>query len=483
MAVTSMWPIKGRVDKVINYARNPEKTTEKVYQDLSGLHAINGVVEYAADDMKTEKRAYVTCLNCSEENAAQQFMETKRLWSQITGMDKTSGRVCYHGYQSFLEGEVTAETAHEIGVELAARLWGNEYEVVVATHCNTNHYHNHFILNNVSLIDGHKFFNSPLDYQAMRRESDRLCLEHRISIIEEPTGRGQNYQEYMAEKNGKPTNRSLIRSDIDRAVKASVTEREFYRILEEMGYELKLYTENGRMLKYPALRPPGAKGLFRFHKLSESGYSLEEIRDRIAVNYHRKNPFPDEETEKVKEYRQQTQPHIRPTGLRAVYIRYCYELNIIRKYPASEKRVSFFMREDLQRLEKLDEQIRFLADNGIETIDDLTLFRKEKREKLDTLIDLRQKLRNELKCAIRVENAEKVAQIKEKIAEISGEMREIRKEVTLCDRIEERSAPMAEELKKLSNEQTKDEGKEERPNEQLFRRRSGTGREDDAGRY
>ena len=134
-----MWPIKGRVDKVINYARNPEKTTEKVYQDLSGLHAINGVVEYAADDMKTEKRAYVTCLNCSEENAAQQFMETKRLWSQITGMDKTSGRVCYHGYQSFLEGEVTAETAHEIGVELAARLWGNEYEVVVATHCNTNH--------------------------------------------------------------------------------------------------------------------------------------------------------------------------------------------------------------------------------------------------------------------------------------------------------------------------------------------------------
>ena len=54
-----MWPIKGRVDKVINYARNPEKTTEKVYQDLSGFHAINGVVEYAADDMKTEKRAYV----------------------------------------------------------------------------------------------------------------------------------------------------------------------------------------------------------------------------------------------------------------------------------------------------------------------------------------------------------------------------------------------------------------------------------------
>lgn len=59
MAVTSIWPIKGRVDKVINYARNPEKTHDK--ERLSELHEIEGVVEYAADEMKTEKRAYVTC--------------------------------------------------------------------------------------------------------------------------------------------------------------------------------------------------------------------------------------------------------------------------------------------------------------------------------------------------------------------------------------------------------------------------------------
>ena len=85
MAVTSMWPIKGRVDQVINYARNPEKTVEAVHQDLASLHTIDGVVEYAANEMKTEKRMYVTCLNCTEENAAQQFMETKRLWSRISG--------------------------------------------------------------------------------------------------------------------------------------------------------------------------------------------------------------------------------------------------------------------------------------------------------------------------------------------------------------------------------------------------------------
>lgn len=83
MAVTSIWPIKGRVDRVINYARNPEKTTEGSLQELASLHAVDDVVEYAVDDMKTERRSYVSCLNCREDTAAAQFMETKRLWGNL----------------------------------------------------------------------------------------------------------------------------------------------------------------------------------------------------------------------------------------------------------------------------------------------------------------------------------------------------------------------------------------------------------------
>ena len=158
MAVTSLWPIRGRVDHVIDYARNPEKTTQAGYGEQAALHTIDGVMEYAADEMKTERRSYVSCLNCREEIAAAQFMETKRLWG------KTDGRVCYHGYQSFRADEVTAETAHEIGVRLAEELWGDRFEVLVATHCNTGHYHNHFVINSVSFLDGYKFYNSPADY-------------------------------------------------------------------------------------------------------------------------------------------------------------------------------------------------------------------------------------------------------------------------------------------------------------------------------
>ena len=266
MAVTSIWPIRNGVRAVIEYARNPEKTTERSREELSALHTINGVVEYAADALKTEERAYVTCLNCdSEETAACEFMEVKESWK------KKGGRQCFHGYQSFRAGEVDAETAHAIGVELARRMWGEDFQVLVATHCNTGHYHSHFVVNSVSFIDGHHFDNRPEDYQRFRDLSDQLCREYGLSTIENPQGHGKSYAEYEAEKNGKPTYRGMIRADIDRAVAASLTRDEFFRFLMNAGYTLKLYKKDGDWLEYPALKPPGANGFFRFHKLGKYG--------------------------------------------------------------------------------------------------------------------------------------------------------------------------------------------------------------------
>ena len=176
----------------------------------------------------------------------------------------------------------------------------------------------------------------------MKETSDRLCRDYGLSIIEEPSGRGRNYGEFLAEKNGKPTNRSLIREDIDRAIKASLTEQEFFRVMEEMGYRFKIYAESGKPLKYPALKPPGAKGFFRFHKLGGNGYTLEEILDRVAANYRRRQPFPDEEQEKAKEYRNQAKPKNKEKakGLHALYIRYCFELHKLNKRPKTPVEVS-----------------------------------------------------------------------------------------------------------------------------------------------
>ena len=84
MAVTSLWPIKYRLDKVINYVRNPEKTTEEYYSENAAMHVIDGVLEYAADDTKTERRAYVTCLNCGEKTAARDFIDKKSCGGRTT---------------------------------------------------------------------------------------------------------------------------------------------------------------------------------------------------------------------------------------------------------------------------------------------------------------------------------------------------------------------------------------------------------------
>ena len=204
MAVTSVWPIKagkrsvaGAVKVVVDYAMNPEKTTEELRPEISALHTIDNVVQYAANDLKTEARSYITCIGCmSEETAAQEFMEVKEYYG------KTDGRVCFHGYQSFKAGEVDAATAHRIGVELAQKMWGEDFQVVVATHCNTDCYHNHFVVNSVAWTDGHHFHNTPAEYRYMRELSDWLCKKYRLSVIENPSGHGKNYGEYRAEQNG-----------------------------------------------------------------------------------------------------------------------------------------------------------------------------------------------------------------------------------------------------------------------------------------
>ena len=77
----------------------------------------------------------------------------------------------------------------------------------------------------------YKFYNSPADYARMREVSDRLCREYAISVIENPGGRAKNYAEWQAEQNGKPTHRGTIRADIDRAILASTTERDFLRVM------------------------------------------------------------------------------------------------------------------------------------------------------------------------------------------------------------------------------------------------------------
>ena len=459
MAVTSIKPIKGRVDIILRYTRNPEKTTADVLAELSELHTIGKVVEYAANDMKTEKRMYVKGINCCEENAAEQFMQTKRLF------DKLGGRTAFHAYQSFAEGEVTAEQAHQIGIELAQKMWGDRFEALVATHLNTNHYHNHFVINSVSFVDGLKFDNRKSDYETMKKLSDELCRQYGLSVV---TGksRGKHYTEWQAEKNGEPTLRGQICADIDIAISQSTTEYQFLKKLKSMGYELKFTGTSGAELKYPALRPHGAKGFFRFHKLA-AGYDYDSLLKRIYNDIRTEYSFCVENVNRIYHYCGTFKPHRKLTGFRALYFYYCYKLRIIRKHPESQRRVHFYMREDITKLDKLNEETKFLARTAIDTIPQLNEYKASIERQIDSLTAERDDLRKQSRKGNESAHG--------RALEISEKLKKLRKELSLCQRIEERALRIKTVIKDRTNE------KEEKQNEH-FGRSSGSGRENDAQR-
>lgn len=145
----------------------------------------------------------------------------------------------YHKYQSFAPGEAAPEIAHEIA-KLAERLWRERYQIVVATRLDkADHLHSHFVLNTVSFVDGEKFHRTAQDYRGMQIDSDELCREYDLPVIKQSEGKSKSHAEWQAEKEGRSTLRGSIRADIDQAIRASITQRDFLRVMTEMGYEFK----------------------------------------------------------------------------------------------------------------------------------------------------------------------------------------------------------------------------------------------------
>ena len=471
MAVTSLWRVKGYIGKVLLYAENPDKTTNPEtipVGDKLDRDTLEDVISYAGREEATNQRQLVKGINCTAANARKEMMDVKKQFG------KEDGTIAYHGYQSFREGEVTPEQAHQIGIDLATKLWGDRYQVLVATHLDKNsHIHNHFVINTVSFVDGIKFHRTKGDYRQMQIESDRLCREHGLSIIRHPEGKRKNYSEWSAEKNGKPTNRSMIRADIDRAIAASVTERDFYDLLESWGYEFKFYGESGQPLERPSLRLKGTDRFRRFDRLGED-YSVDEICNRILENIIEKDPFPEDEESRYHQYRADHPPRPKAKGLAALYYYYCYELHIIVRFPASVKKVSPALREDMRKLDRLDEQTRFLADHNIENREDLDRYRNDAEEALPALKAEREVLRNKLKRVIRSGDEAAILETKKQISAISDRIKKLKASFKICDSVEERASKIHEQLEALYNEQP--ERKEN--SDELFRRRGGTSRKD-----
>ena len=189
MAVCEIWDVRGRLDHPIDYAENPEKTANPKYTEAD-LQAMVDVMEYATNKDKTEQRYFVTGVNCDPTTARDEMMIAKAQWNDESEI------VCYHGFQSFKHGEVTPEQAHEVGVKLAQKMWGDRFQVIVATHLNTDCLHNHFVVNSVSFTDGKHYHDNKANLRLLRQRSDELCREYALSVIEHPSGKKKPYFRY-----------------------------------------------------------------------------------------------------------------------------------------------------------------------------------------------------------------------------------------------------------------------------------------------
>lgn len=444
MATTKIWDVRGRLDKVLSYAANPEKTAGPAF-GRENLQSLRDVMNYAVNDFKTERQLFVTGIHCVPEFARKQMQETKRRWH------KEGGIIAYHGYQSFAAGEVTPEQAHRIGVELAKRLWGDRFEVIVATHLNTGHLHNHFVLNSVSFMDGKRYYDNKTSYRRMRETSDSLCRQYSLSVIEHPKpGRGKGRAEWQAEQDGKPTVRGFIRADIDAAIAASTTAQQFWREMERRGYTLKL---NG--VKHPAIRPPGHAHFFRLSGLGDA-YTVDAIRARILRNHTRAAPMPvAEQRHRYGRLRSTFKKGKRLTGLRALYFRYLYMLGILPRNRPDNRRTYAVLREDIIKMGRIAAQSRLLWEYRIDTRQQLSDFCITVQEQQARDTAEREALRNALRRLRRARppDPDRIEEVKSKITGLSKALAKRRRQLSLCDEIAARSEDVAARLREAEREE------------------------------
>ena len=465
MAVCEIWDVCGRLDHPIDYAENPEKTANPKYTEAD-LQAMVDVMEYATNKDKTEQRYFVTGVNCDPTTARDEMMIAKAQWNDESEI------VCYHGFQSFKHGEVTPEQAHEVGVKLAEKMWGDRFQVIVATHLNTDCLHNHFVLNSVSFTDGRHYHDNKANLRLLRQRSDELCREYALSVIEHPSGKKKPYALYQAEKKGMPTRDNVTRQAVDEAISKSFTLKDFDRIMAEMGYRVSFDPNR----KYWTVIGKGWKRPKRLYKLGEE-YTNERIMERISENSYavKFSRFAEpQKTVKVFRVKGSLKGAKKIGGLRGLYLHYCYKLGILPKNKKQNyARLHYLLKDDLMKMEAITQETRLLCRNRIDTVEQLLLYKGSlETEKTDLL-----QKRKELYSKSRKTGGGEKEAIRSQLSDLSKRLSVIRKEVRLCEGIEARNATLKEKLSTIradeeqqrkelmTNEHRRRSGRANRPNE------------------
>ena len=192
--------------------------------------------DYAKNPDKTEDGEYISAYACDAKTADSEFLLSKRQYRQLTGREQASDVIAYQIRQSFKPGEVTPEEANRLGYEFARRFTKGDHAFIVCTHTDKQHIHNHIIWNSTTLDCTRKFRNFWGSTEAVRKLSDLVCMEHRLSVIENPKPYSKSYNKWLGGK-AKPCQRDLLRAAIDAALAKKPKDFEtFLKLVEAAGY-------------------------------------------------------------------------------------------------------------------------------------------------------------------------------------------------------------------------------------------------------
>ena len=183
---------------------------------------MEGEIDKALNKDQSEQDLFQSAIGCTIDSAFEDMCQIKKIWHKEKGVQG------FHLVQSFAPGEISPELAHQIGMEFADRLLGGRFQVVISTHLNTGHIHNHLVWNSVSIQMGKKYRSNEKSYfTQVRRISDELCGKHGLSVIhtEKSERVARPYAQWLAEQEGKPTWKTVIQQDVDAAISASLTAR------------------------------------------------------------------------------------------------------------------------------------------------------------------------------------------------------------------------------------------------------------------
>ena len=374
---------------------------------------LNGLIEYVMNGDKTDEMKYVSGVNCLPETAYEEMIATKNRFNK--GKERIIG---YHLIQSFKEGEVTPEVAHEIGLEYVNEVFGKDFEVVVATHLNTDNVHNHIVINSVSLKTGKKFYDYHASRDYLRIVSDCICQYYGLSVLEDKIWKHKGAYKRFAKEN---------------------PYMHFSKRLEKLGYSYSNTYEQGLVI----IDNTRNRKVY-LQKFYGDNYSHDKVIDRILdyknkniARYGKKYKMSKEEYIKMLEIKRKNEIKKLPL----LYILFCLLLKIDplpakMDFENARVPVTKAMRIELKYMNELSRQAVLLNKNKIGSLDDLNAFRTKLEDKARTLKGTRESLQRKKRKST---NQEVITKFDEELKTLAPKIKKLNTDIQNCYKIEKRT--------------------------------------------